>query len=322
MFNSKKVLLCLAVTSVVMVFTTGMAFAESLGVGRANEETVNVRSKATTDSTVVEQLSKGDKVVVKSKADGWYSIETVDGTDGWVRADLLEIVNGDAARLKTIGTGTVTGGTVNVREEASTECAVLTQVSEGTKVSVLGRSEDWYKVQLSSGTVGWINATLIDVKLAEQASRGAVQERKDVPKEEAPKASEESADKSDTRSQVVAYAKKFLGVNYVWGGTSPKGFDCSGFVLYVMKNFGVSLDRTSSSQLDDGKRVKKSELRPGDLVFFDTNGRNNGRISHVGIYIGNGKFIHASSGHGEVMITDLDESYYANAYVAACSVLD
>lgn len=119
---------------------------------------------------------------------------------------------------------------------------------------------------------------------------------------------------------IVDYAKKFLGVRYVWGGTTTKGFDCSGFVKYVYKNFSITLNRTSSAQAKNGTYIKKANLSAGDLVFFDTNGGSK-RINHVGIYIGSGKFIHSSSSHSGVVISSITTGFYSNAYITARRVL-
>lgn len=91
---------------------------------------------------------------------------------------------------------------------------------------------------------------------------------------------------------LVAYAKKFIGTPYVWGGTSPTGFDCSGFVQYVYKHMGVNLPRVSADQARAGRRVSFADLRPGDLVAIDNSSRNNG-ADHIGIYIGHGMVINA-----------------------------
>ena len=120
---------------------------------------------------------------------------------------------------------------------------------------------------------------------------------------------------------IVDFAKRLIGVGYDWGGTTPNGFDCSGFVKYVFGNFGVTLNRVSSSQAQQGTKVKKDALIPGDLVFFDTNGGHN-RINHVGMYIGGGNFIQASSEYSRVVISDLTEGFYANTYMTARRVLD
>ena len=119
---------------------------------------------------------------------------------------------------------------------------------------------------------------------------------------------------------ITDYAKKLLGVRYVWGGTTSKGFDCSGFVKYVYKKLGITLNRSSSSQAKNGTYIKKANLSTGDIVFFDTNGGSN-RINHVGIYIGSGKFIHASSGYHRVVISNINTGFYSRAYMTARRVL-
>jgi cell wall-associated NlpC family hydrolase len=111
--------------------------------------------------------------------------------------------------------------------------------------------------------------------------------------------------------QLTRSAMHFLGVPYVFGGTSTSGFDCSGFVQHVFAMLGIGLPRTADAQFDVG-RPAVGGPRPGDLVFFDTYGG----VSHVGIYLGHGKFVHASSSHG-VMVSHLSESYWASRYVGA-----
>jgi cell wall-associated NlpC family hydrolase len=106
-------------------------------------------------------------------------------------------------------------------------------------------------------------------------------------------------------------AMRFLGVPYVFGGTSTSGFDCSGFVQHVFAMLGIAVPRTADAQYDVGHRAVGGP-HPGDLVFFDTYGG----VSHVGIYLGHGEFVHASSSHG-VMVSHLSESYWAARYVGA-----
>ncbi len=132
---------------------------------------------------------------------------------------------------------------------------------------------------------------------------------------------DQKASRAGSRSaEIIDYAKRFLGVKYVWGGTTSKGFDCSGYVQYVFNHFDISLSRTSAAQAKNGTAVKKADLLPGDLVFFDTDGGKN-RINHVGIYIGGGKMIHSSSQHKGVVISAIDSGFYSKTYMTARRVL-
>jgi len=117
--------------------------------------------------------------------------------------------------------------------------------------------------------------------------------------------------------RVAQTAKTYMGVPYLWGGASPSGFDCSGFVQYVMKKNGIPISRTTATQYNEGIWVGKSSLKPGDLIFFSTYKPG---PSHVGIYLGNNKFIHASSSEG-VTITSLSNSYFAPRYIGAKRIL-
>jgi cell wall-associated NlpC family hydrolase len=113
---------------------------------------------------------------------------------------------------------------------------------------------------------------------------------------------------------LVALARRFLGVPYRWGGTGNGGFDCSGFLYTLFQRFGITLPRTSFAMFRVGRPVSRSELRPGDLVFFTTYARG---ASHAGVYIGGGNFIHASSAGGGVRIDPLSKPYYNARYLGA-----
>jgi cell wall-associated NlpC family hydrolase len=118
--------------------------------------------------------------------------------------------------------------------------------------------------------------------------------------------------------KVLQTAKQLQGVPYVWGGTTPSGFDCSGFVQYVMRQNNVPISRTAETQYNEGTWVSKSQLKPGDIVFFTTYKPG---PSHVGIYMGNNQFIHASSGQGKIVISDLSNVYYSQHYIGAKRVI-
>jgi len=122
---------------------------------------------------------------------------------------------------------------------------------------------------------------------------------------------------ADSYDRLVPLAKKYVGVPYQFGGSSEKGFDCSGFTRHVMDGLGVTLPRTTDGQYKQGRAVKKEDLRVGDLVFFETYKKG---PSHAGIYIGDNRFIHASSSRG-ITVTSLDDSYYKKRYIGARRVL-
>lgn len=193
------------------------------------------------------------------------------------------------------GFGTVNASDVNLRSGPGKSFDRVGTLDKGDLVKILAQKVDWIRVSAHDGTSGWVKEDFVSLA-RKNTSRGGDRS--------APQA-----------GQMVAYAKQFLGVPYVWGGSSPDGFDCSGFVRYVYGKFGIELNRVSNGQAQQGSHVSKEDLSPGDLVFFATSGGRH--INHAGIYIGAGKFIDASSGGGQVMISSLNEGFYANSYITA-----
>jgi len=123
------------------------------------------------------------------------------------------------------------------------------------------------------------------------------------------------------KEQLLEYAKYFKGGKYVWGGTTPKGFDCSGYVQYLYKKHNINLPRTAWSQSKKGVSVSKDDLKKGDLLFFLTDKKRGIPITHVGIYLGDGKFIHAASKKKGIIISPIYSGYYASKFVSAKRVL-
>lgn len=302
MISFRKVLVSTAVLVLLLGLCAGFAYAEDYEdkVGIIAGSVVNLREEPNTSANVLDKLPEGTEVKVLSSSDGWHKV-IYNGKTGWVCGDYLSIKE---ARL---GTGTVTAEVLNVRSKPDKSSDAIAKLNKGNRVIAISRSGDWYKIKTSDGTVGWVFHEYLTIGSANSSRSGDYKRSQD-------------SEGAVSGEQIVSYAKKFLGVDYVWGGTSPKGFDCSGFVYYVYKHFGITLERASAEQAKQGTKVSKSNLKVGDLVFFDTNGGKNG-INHVGIYIGDGKFIHAESERKGVTITELSESYYSRSYMTARRML-
>lgn len=221
-----------------------------------------------------------------------------------------------------IKTGYVNTDSLKVRKEASTTSEMIDSLKENDQVSIIEELDGWYKIKIS-GEIGYVSSKYVsDKKVEETTSRGTDTQRSQEPTTAIEnEKTEETTNKTSSKGEsVVEYAKQYLGYKYVSGGSTPStGFDCSGFTSYVYKNFGITLNRSSKDQIKNGTAVEKSNLQLGDIVVF--NGDSNKSIGHVGIYIGNGNFIHASNPSDGVKITALSSSYYNLRYVGARRVI-
>ncbi len=197
--------------------------------------------------------------------------------------------------------GILTGDAVRFREKPDLSSEIYGHFYCGNRVSVLGQEGDWYRVEYG-GRIGYVYGQYVSIR--KPAADGG----------------EESAAPADgsLAESIISCAKKNLGVPYVYGGASPNGFDCSGLVYYCYLQSGMRIERTATAQYRQGVYVEKDKLEPGDLVFFATPGTNS--IGHVGIYIGDGEFIHASTGHGYIMVAELSNSYFTTYYYGACRI--
>lgn len=226
------------------------------------------------------------------------------------------------AKVASISTkrARVTADGVMVRSAANTSARPVARVTKDRVASILDRKGDWYKVKFDGGTTGWIRNDLLKPVSATEASRLIAMAKRGNGSTKVASSTTRAA-KPATRlasnslvatGSLLDTARSNLGIRYRWGGTSRSGFDCSGFVGWVYARHGVKLPRTSIQQSGVGAAVGKESLKQGDLVFFKTN--RGTRVNHVGIYIGGGKFIHASSGTGRVTISDLNDGYYSRRY--------
>ena len=254
---------------------------------------VNFRSGPSTSYSVIGKLSNGDKVEVISTSNGWSKIK-YNGKTGYVSSQYLS--SSAAPESTTTTTKYVNTLSLNVRSGPSTSYSVIGKVSEGDKVEVISTSNGWSKIKYN-GKTGYVSSQYLSSSV-----------------------SDSSTSTSSSVSNVISLAKTLLGKPYVWGGQGPNAFDCSGLMTYIFKNgAGINLPRTSTEQSKYGVTVSKADLKPGDLIFSSTNGT--GKVSHVGIYIGNGEMIHAPKPGDVVKISNINNSYWNNAYLWSKRVL-
>lgn len=297
--KAAKVLFLTGLMTILLTAHT-MAADIAIGAGCTTGSSLRMRAEASTSSSIVTTLDKSVAVaILENTDDEWFKISYA-GNTGYVSADYL-LVDQDNV-FETYGR--VNGDGVNVRADASTESEALASVDTGTTVTVNGLVDGWYSVTCQYGTEGFIRSDFLD--LVESADTRVLPV-------------------SANGSSVADFAKQFKGTPYVWGGASPRGFDCSGFTMYVYGQYGYSLPHTATGQWKSGigtRIYSISELQPGDLVFFCDPSRSNGKAcSHAGIYIGNGQHIHSSSSRNSgVIVSDLTSGYYNTYFVGGIRV--
>ena len=266
---------------------------------------VNFRTGPDKSYPSMGKIEKGETVTYLGISGNWIKV-TYNSKTGYVYKDYISTVSTSNTVTSTSVKYVNSSSGLNVRKGPSTSYDKVTTLVNGTKVTVISTNNGWSKIT-SGNVTGYVSSSyLTSTKPSTGSSSNTTT----------------NTSTSTSSNKVISYAKQFLGKPYIWGAQGPNGFDCSGFTYYVFKNAaGITLPRTSSAQSKYGTYVSKSNLKAGDLIFFDTVGPNNGAVTHVGIYIGNGQFIHAASGQGKVVINNLNSTYYVNAYVNARRVL-
>lgn len=286
------------------------------------------------NSSKIGKLNKGTEVEVLDEVKGWAYVQT-DDINAWIRKDVLKEETPNASNNNDNKTDNdvqeqeiikkalyVNSPSIYVRKGPATTYDVVDTLVLNNQVTAIAESGDWYKVDLGNGTQGYIAKRLLSASKTETTSRGAEERiteetEKVTETNKTVQTSEITTISSSQGEEIAEYAKQFLGCKYVYGGSGPSTFDCSGFTMYVYKNFGISLSHSARAQSSNGTYVSKDELQPGDLVFFKDYETMDG-IGHCGIYIGDGNFIHASSGTGYcVKISTLLSGSYNTRYETA-----
>jgi len=285
--------------------------------GKVTASSLNVRSTPSTSGSKVTSLPSGTQVEILEQLDGWYRIKA-NGKTGYVSGQYISITQAEPSaevqpemaqpetppeapapsqpdakpeqtEQDTKTYGMVSASSLNVRSGPASSHEKVGSLSAGAQVEILEKLDGWYRIDK-----GYVSAEYIIIL---DGSMSALQ------------------------AEIVAYARTFLGCAYVYGGNGPKSFDCSGLTKYVYKHFGYDLNRGATSQLKNGVAVSKENLQPGDLVFFNSTSSDINKATHVGIYIGNGQFLHASNKKLGVTITSLSDAYRVRTYTTARRII-
>ena len=319
---TRKLFILLAVVLMVSSFNI-RAFAKSVPlvtqIGTVNASSLRLRSGPSTGHATITTAPKGDYVMILGKTGAWYQV-SYNLQRGYMHQDHL---TGHQAKNVELGYGVVTADQVNLRSGPGTSYRSVAKAGTGEKAYIIGFNRQWYKV-IAKDQICYIRSDYLELTEIPYENQGSTrkplffvngQSTGVAPSAQALK----GPSTAPSRSRIVNEAKKHLGTPYVWGGSTPSGFDCSGFVQYVLKQFSITVPRTTEQQVTVGTPIKKTELLPGDLVFLQNTYRQG--ISHVGIYIGNDQMIHASSSKG-VTVSNLNTSYYLEHYHSARRLLN
>ena len=258
----------------------------NLGIAQADGN-INVRETPGTEAEIVGKLPNNAGCEIIGTDGEWTQIES-GKVKGYVKSEYL--LTGEAAVAKaqevkqTVATVTTT--TLYVRDEANTDSHVITMMPEGEELEVLEVLDGWVKINVDSDE-GYVSSDYVSIAT-------------ELPKAQTMTEVRYGQGVSDVRVSLVSYATQFVGNPYVWGGTSlTRGADCSGFVMSVFANYGISLPHSSRAQANCGTKISASDAQPGDLFFYG----NGSSINHVAIYIGGGSVVHASSPKSGIKIS-------------------
>ena len=333
---------------IVMLLTIAssqITFADS---GSVNTASLNVRQKPSVLASVTGSLSKNTKINTLGKEGDFYKI-SYKGKTGYVYSSYINIVKNSVKSTSVVKSvtpvkakyiersGETTAKHLNIRSGAGTTYPVIGTYTLGSKVTISDKINGFYKIMYKGQTsyISELYVKITDGKTVNTNSTSSVTApvllstgTKTVSNAPIDKpqyiANGQQHDVLISGNNLVTYSNTFLGMPYLWGGMTPAkfsstgkyisgGFDCSGFVQYVYKHFDINLPRITMDQVDEGASVGINNLQNGDLVFFMTNLASPYEISHVGIYIGNNKFIHCSKPGDVIKVSELT-GYYKEAF--------
>ena len=318
--------ICLILTGMLLfcLLPLGAAAQEAgiRGIAFVNYETLRLREEPNTNSKELAKAQRNEVVLILNKGKGgWYRV-SYNLQEGYMLGGYLRILTKENVEL---GYGQVIPEETVLYTQPDPQSEELCGLVQNDRCYTIGVNDGWYKVIFGEG-IGYIPSPLLELTevpyenaassvspkfFVEGLSTGIAPSAQALSGQKPLKASGEPV----TGADILAETEQYLGIRYVHGGESPKGFDCSGLIYYVLRTLGYSAPRSVAAQARMGTPVGNDLLQPGDLVFFATLGGKT--PTHVGIYAGNGQFLHAPNSRSKVSYGDLTSGYWLKCYIGA-----
>lgn len=318
--------ICLILTGMILfcLLPLGAAAQEAgiRGIAFVNYETLRLREEPNTNSKELAKAQRNEVVLILNKGKGgWYRV-SYNLQEGYMLGGYLRILTKENVEL---GYGQVIPEETVLYTQPDPQSEELCGLVQNDRCYTIGVNDGWYKVIFGEG-IGYIPSPLLELTevpyenaassvspkfFVEGLSTGIAPSAQALSGQKPLKASGEPV----TGADILAETEQYLGIRYVHGGESPKGFDCSGLIYYVLRTLGYSAPRSVSAQARMGTPVGNDLLQPGDLVFFATLGGKT--PTHVGIYAGDGQFLHAPNSRSKVSYGDLTSGYWLKCYIGA-----
>ena len=262
--------------------------------GYIDGDYVRFRTGPSTSHSIIASYNRGKELTITGVSGDWTAC-TIDGQAGFVYSQYVKESSPNTSTnpggSTTSEAGYITGNNVRFRSGASMSSSILGELFYGNSVTITGTSGDWTAITYN-GQAGYVYSQYVTKGTYQNTSSGG----------------------SELGREIADYALQFVGYNYSWGGASPStGFDCSGLMYYVYKQFGYTLNRVACDQARNGVHVDPSDLQPGDLLCFYS---GSDYIGHVGMYIGNNMFVHAANSNSGVITSPLTGYYATRGYEA------
>ena len=337
-------ILALCVLALVALAICADASEYITGVGIVDASSLRLREGPGTDSDVVATASRNDAVLILGQEGDWYKV-SYNLKTGYMHKDYLVIKDKENVKVGYARFEQVT----NVRKGPGTDTGVVDQAPKNETCFIIGYNNGWFKVSYN-GQRGYVRSdlvTMLEMPYYNSGSTGNTYKEDANANSNTNNGGSSNSNNgsgssnngsgsgssnsgsgssnnnnnnnntnSDLGQRIATFAQQYVGYKYTYAGSSPStGFDCSGLTYYVAKQFGYKIGRTANQQLSAGTFVARSDLKPGDIVLFERTYTSSEKATHAGIYIGNGKFVHAANSRTGVVISSLSEVYYSSRFI-------